>query len=84
MFNTLAANPTVLEIVMGLLESIAELLDAKTRHTVDLAVSQSNAFQHAQALHGYISSSLGGTSSEAIEIARKPIDRAGPEACSRG
>jgi hypothetical protein len=84
MFNTLAANPTVLEIVMGLQESIAKLLDAKTRHTVDLAVSQSNAFQHAQALHGYISSNLGGTSSEAIEIARKPIDRAGPEACSRG
>lgn len=43
MFNTLAANPTVLEIVMGLQESIAKLLDAKTRHTVDLAVSQSNA-----------------------------------------
>jgi hypothetical protein len=64
-------------------ESIAKLLDAKKRH-VDLAVSQSNAFQHAQALHGYLSSNLGGTSSEAIEIARKPIDRAGPEACSRG
>jgi hypothetical protein len=84
MCNTLAANPTVLDIVMGLQESIAKPLVAKTRHAVDLAVSQSNAFQHAQALHGDISSNLGGASSEAIEIARKPIDRAGPEACSRG
>src|SRR4051812_11360083 len=42
MFNTLAANPAVLEIVMTLQDSISRLLDAKTRHTIALAVSHSN------------------------------------------
>ncbi len=70
MFTTLAANPTVLEIVMGLQGSIAKLLDAKTRHTIALAVSQSNGCHYCQALHGFISSNLGGMSAEEIELAR--------------
>jgi uncharacterized peroxidase-related enzyme len=70
MFTTLAANPTVLEIVMGLQGSIAKLLDAKTRHTIALATSHSNDCDYCSALHGYISANLGGMSTEEIELAR--------------
>ncbi|HEY4279775.1 MAG TPA: carboxymuconolactone decarboxylase family protein [Conexibacter sp.] len=70
MFNTLAANPAVLEIVMTLQGSIGRLLDAKTRHTIALAVSQSNGCDYCQALHTYVSSQLGGMSTDEIELAR--------------
>jgi uncharacterized peroxidase-related enzyme len=70
MFNTLAANPAVLEIVMTLQGSISRLLDAKTRHTIALAVSHSNACDYCQALHTYVSSEFGGMSTDDIELAR--------------
>jgi uncharacterized peroxidase-related enzyme len=70
MFDTLAANPAVLEIVMSLQGSIGRLLDAKTRHTIALAVSQSNDCDYCQALHTYVSSKLGGMSTDDIELAR--------------
>jgi uncharacterized peroxidase-related enzyme len=70
MFNTLAANPAVLEIVMTLQGSIGRLLDAKTRHTIALAVSQSNGCGYCQALHTYVSLELGGMSTDDIELAR--------------
>jgi uncharacterized peroxidase-related enzyme len=70
MFSTLAANPAVLEIVMTLQGSISRLLDAKTRHTIALAVSQSNGCGYCQALHTYVSSELGGMSTDDIELAR--------------
>jgi uncharacterized peroxidase-related enzyme len=70
MFDTLAANPAVLEIVMSLQGSIGRLLDAKTRHTIALAVSQSNGCGYCQALHTYVSSELGGMSTDDIELAR--------------
>jgi uncharacterized peroxidase-related enzyme len=70
MFNTLAANPAVLEIVMTLQGSIGRLLDAKTRHTIALAVSRSNDCDYCQALHTYVSSELGRMSTEDIELAR--------------
>jgi uncharacterized peroxidase-related enzyme len=70
MFDTLAANPAVLEIVMSLQGSIGRLLDAKTRHTIALAVSQSNGCEYCQALHTYVSSELGGMSADEIELAR--------------
>lgn len=70
MFDTLAANPAVLEIVMALQGSIGRLLDAKTRHTIALAVSRSNDCDYCQALHAYVSSELGGMSTEDIELAR--------------
>jgi uncharacterized peroxidase-related enzyme len=70
MFDTLAANPAVLEIVMGLQGSIARLLDADTRHTIALAVSRSNDCDYCQALHAYVSSELGRMSAEDIELAR--------------
>jgi uncharacterized peroxidase-related enzyme len=70
MFNTIAANPAVLEIVMTLQSSIGRLLDAQTRHTIALAVSQSNDCDYCQALHAYVSSQFGGMSAEDIELAR--------------
>ncbi len=70
MFNMLAANPAVLEIVMSLQRSIGRLLDANTRHTIALAVSQSNGCGYCQALHTYVSSELGGMSTDDIELAR--------------
>src|SRR3954454_24217780 len=70
MFNTLAANPAVLEIVMGLQRSIGRMLDANTRHTIALAVSESNGCGYCQALHTYVSSELGGMSTDDIELAR--------------
>jgi uncharacterized peroxidase-related enzyme len=69
MFNVLAANPAVLEIVMSLQGSVGRLLDAKTRHTIALAVSRSNGCDYCQALHTYTSSELGGMSSDDIELA---------------
>jgi uncharacterized peroxidase-related enzyme len=70
MFTTLAANPAVLEIVMSLQGSIAHLLDAKTRHTIALAVSQSNGCNYCQALHTFVSSEFGGMSTDDVELAR--------------
>jgi uncharacterized peroxidase-related enzyme len=70
MFNTLAANPAVLDIVMTLQGSVGRLLDAKTRHTIALAVSHSNDCDYCQALHTYVSSELGRMSTEDIELAR--------------
>jgi uncharacterized peroxidase-related enzyme len=69
MFDTIAANPAVLEIVMTLQRSIGRLLDAKTRHTIALAVSRSNGCDYCQALHAFVSSELGGMSSADIELA---------------
>jgi uncharacterized peroxidase-related enzyme len=69
MFNVLAANPAVLDIVMSLQGSVGRLLDAKTRHTIALAVSRSNGCDYCQALHTYTSSELGGMSSDDIELA---------------
>src|SRR5690242_6189434 len=70
MFTTLATNPAVLEIVMTLQGSISRLLDAKTRHTIALAVSHSNDCDYCQAMHTYVSSEFGGMSTDEIELAR--------------
>lgn len=69
MFNVLAANPAVLEIVMSLQGSVSRLLDAKTRHTIALAVSRANGCDYCQALHTYTSSELGGMSNDDVELA---------------
>jgi len=71
MFDTLAASPAVLELVMTLQGSISRLLDATTRHTIALAVSHANDCDYCQALHTYVSSELGGMSTEEIELARR-------------
>ena len=70
MFETLAANPTVLELVTSLQVTLARVLDAKTRHTIALAVSEANGCQYCLAMHSYVSLKLGGMSAQDIELAR--------------
>ena len=69
MFNTLAANPTVFDVVMTLQGKSPRLLDAKTRHTIALAVSQANGCDYCLALHTN-SARHGGLSEDDIELAR--------------
>lgn len=70
MFATLASNPTVLDVVTTLQRSVSRVLDAKTRPTIDLAVSQANGCDYCLAMHTYVSSELGGMSSDDIDLAR--------------
>lgn len=70
MFQTLASNPAVLDVVMGLQGSLSRVLDARTRHTIALAVSQANGCDYCLAMHTYVSSELGGMSSDDIALAR--------------
>jgi uncharacterized peroxidase-related enzyme len=70
MFKTLASNPTVLDVVMTLQSKTSTVLDAKTRHTIALAVSEANGCDYCLAVHSYGSSKLGGMSSEDIDLAR--------------
>ncbi|MFE6555826.1 carboxymuconolactone decarboxylase family protein [Streptomyces sp. NPDC057746] len=70
MFMTLASNPTVLDVVMTLQGSLSRVLDAKTRHTIALAVSQANGCDYCLAVHSYVSSEFGGMSSEDIDLGR--------------
>lgn len=70
MFRTLASNPAVLDVVMTLQGKTRGFLDAKTRHTIALAVSEANGCDYCLALHTYSSSELGGMSSEDIALAR--------------
>jgi uncharacterized peroxidase-related enzyme len=70
MFQTLASNPTVLDVVMTLQGTLSPVLDAKTRHTIALAVSQANGCDYCLAMHTYVSAELGGMSSDDIDLAR--------------
>ena len=70
MFAMLASNPTVLDVVMGLQGSLGRVLDAKTRHTIALAVSEANGCEYCLAVHSYVSAHLGGMSSDDIDLAR--------------
>ncbi|MGV9387342.1 carboxymuconolactone decarboxylase family protein [Nonomuraea sp. NPDC003707] len=70
MFATLASNPTVLDVVMTLQGTLSRVLDAKARHTIALAVSQANGCDYCLAIHTYVSSELGGMSSDDIDLAR--------------
>lgn len=70
MFATLASNPAVLDVVMTLQGALSRVLDAKTRHTIALAVSQANGCDYCLAVHTYTSSKLGGMSREDIDLAR--------------
>jgi uncharacterized peroxidase-related enzyme len=69
MFNTLASNPAVLDIVMTLQTKANRLLDAKTRHAIALAVSEANGCDYCLALHT-AGSRQGGMSVEDIDLAR--------------
>ncbi|MGI5507579.1 carboxymuconolactone decarboxylase family protein [Streptomyces sp. CA-106131] len=70
MFKTIASNPTVLEAVVTLQGTMSRVLDAKTRHTIALAVSEANGCDYCLAMHTYVSSELGGMSSDDIDLAR--------------
>ncbi|WP_431966898.1 carboxymuconolactone decarboxylase family protein [Actinacidiphila sp. bgisy160] len=70
MCKTIASNPAVLEAVVTLQSTMSRVLDAKTRHTVALAVSEANGCAYCLAMHTYVSSELGGTSSDDIDLAR--------------
>ncbi|MFE5113902.1 carboxymuconolactone decarboxylase family protein [Streptomyces sp. NPDC056663] len=70
MFKTLASNPAALDVVTGLQTAVSRVLDAKTRHTIALAVSEASGCDYCLALHSYVSSELGGMSSEDIDLAR--------------
>ena len=70
MFATLASNPAVLDVVMALQGSLSRVLDARTRHTIALAVSQANGCDYCLAVHSYVSSEFGGMSREDIDLGR--------------
>jgi uncharacterized peroxidase-related enzyme len=70
MFRTIASNPAVLEAVTTLQGTMSRVLDARTRHSIALAVSQSNGCNYCLAIHTYTSSEFGGMSSEDIDLAR--------------
>ena len=70
MFQTLAANPAVLDVVMTLQSKSTKFLDAKTRHSIALAVSEANSCDYCLAVHSYGSSKVGGMSNEDIALAR--------------
>ncbi|MEU6325032.1 carboxymuconolactone decarboxylase family protein [Streptomyces sp. NPDC047009] len=70
MFKTIASNPTVLDAVVTLQGTMSRVLDAKTRDTIALAVSQANGCDYCLAMHTYVSSELGGMSSDDIDLAR--------------
>jgi uncharacterized peroxidase-related enzyme len=70
MFATIASNPTVLEVVMTLQSALRRVLDAKTRHTIALAVSQANGCDYCLAMHAYVSSEFGGMPRDDIDLAR--------------
>jgi len=70
MFVMLASNPTVLDVVMTLQGSLSRVLDAKTRHTIALAVSEANGCEYCLAVHSYVSAELGGMSGDDIALSR--------------
>ncbi|MFS4092566.1 carboxymuconolactone decarboxylase family protein [Streptomyces sp. AF1A] len=70
MFKTIAANPTVLDVVTTLQGTLSRVLDAKTRHSIALAVSQANGCDYCLAMHTYVATELGGMSAEDIELGR--------------
>jgi uncharacterized peroxidase-related enzyme len=69
MFTMLASNPAVLDVVMTVQAKTSRLLDASTRHTIALAVSEANGCGYCVALHT-AGSLRGGMSVGDIELAR--------------
>lgn len=69
MFATLASNPAVLDLVMTAQTKGNRLLDAKTRHTIALAVSEANGCDYCLALHA-AGSRQGGMTTEDVELSK--------------
>jgi uncharacterized peroxidase-related enzyme len=70
MFKTIASNPAVLEVVTTLQGTLSRVLDAKTRHSIALAVSQANGCTYCLAMHTYVATEFGGMSRDDIELVR--------------
>ncbi|MFJ2394454.1 carboxymuconolactone decarboxylase family protein [Streptomyces sp. NPDC087843] len=70
MFKTLASNPTVLEVVTTLQGTLSRVLDARTRHSIALAVSQANGCSYCLAMHSHVATKFGGMSGDDIELGR--------------
>ncbi|GAA1299227.1 alkyl hydroperoxide reductase AhpD [Planotetraspora silvatica] len=70
MFKTIASNPTVLEAVTTLQGTLSRVLDAKTRHSIALAVSQANGCSYCLAIHTYVATKFSGMSGDDIELGR--------------
>jgi uncharacterized peroxidase-related enzyme len=70
MFKTIASNPTVLDVVTTLQGTLSRVLDAKTRHSIALAVSQANDCSYCLAMHTYVATEFGGMSGSDIELGR--------------
>ena len=70
MFKTIASNPTVLEVVTTLQGTLSRVLDAKTRHSIALAVSEANGCSYCLAMHTYVATEFGGMSGDDIELVR--------------
>jgi uncharacterized peroxidase-related enzyme len=70
MFKTIASNPAVLEVVTTLQGTLSRVLDAKTRHSIALAVSQANGCSYCLAMHTYVATEFGGMSGDDIELVR--------------
>jgi uncharacterized peroxidase-related enzyme len=70
MFKVIASNPTVLEVVTTLQGTLSRVLDARTRHSIALSVSEANGCDYCLAMHTYVSSEFGGMSNEDIALGR--------------
>ncbi|MET7995732.1 carboxymuconolactone decarboxylase family protein [Amycolatopsis sp. NPDC005232] len=70
MFKVIASNPTVLGVVTTLQSTLSRVLDARTRHSIALTVSEANGCDYCLAMHTYVSSEFGGMSSDDIALGR--------------
>ncbi|MET8412405.1 carboxymuconolactone decarboxylase family protein [Streptomyces sp. NPDC005195] len=70
MFKTIASNPPVLEVVTTLQGTLGRVLDARTRHSIALAVSQANECSYCLAMHTHVATEFGGMSADDIELGR--------------
>ncbi|WIX83687.1 carboxymuconolactone decarboxylase family protein [Amycolatopsis carbonis] len=70
MFKVIASNPTVLEVVTTLQGTLSRVLDARTRHSIALTVSEANGCDYCLAMHTYVSSEFGGMSRDDIALGR--------------
>lgn len=70
MFTTIASNPAVLEAVTTLQGILSRVLDAKTRHSIALAVSQASGCRYCLAMHAHVSTRFGGMSGDDVELGR--------------
>ena len=70
MFKVIASNPAVLDAVTTLQGKLSRVLDARTRHSIALAVSEANGCDYCLAMHTYVSSEFGGMSDEDIALGR--------------